>query len=87
MILTLLAAAALTAAEPAAISLASPSATLPFSAPLQPGERRIKVVCRVEVRTGTRFARRVCTPIDVVRERERAVQDTINDMQRARRAL
>jgi hypothetical protein len=87
MILALLAATALGAAEPPSSAHVAASSPPSVDSSLKPGERRIKVVCREEVRTGTRFSRRICTPLEIYRERQRMVEETLKDMQRARRAL
>ncbi len=78
MILVLLMAAALSAADeqtPAPIP-APPAAVerTPVSAPLKPGEKRIKMICREETTTGTRFTKRVCydkAELEARQERER----------------
>lgn len=62
MILVLLMAAALGAADQtAAPSTAAPvTERVPVSAPLKKGEKRIKMICREETTTGTRFSKRIC---------------------------
>jgi hypothetical protein len=47
----------------------------------KPGEKRVKVVCRVETPTGTRFSKRVCTPVDQLRRNERDSQEMLREWQ------
>ncbi|MES2724254.1 MAG: hypothetical protein V4656_13960 [Pseudomonadota bacterium] len=78
MILVLLMAAALGAAddkEPASAP-AAPAVVerVPVAAPLKKGEKRIKMICREETTTGTRFTKRVCydkAELEARQERER----------------
>ena len=64
MILVLLMAAALSAADDKApVADPAPPAVaerIPVAAPLKKGEKRIKMICREESTTGTRFTKRVC---------------------------
>lgn len=64
MILVLLMAAALSAADDKAPAAdpAPPAVAvrIPVAAPLKKGEKRIKMICREETTTGTRFTKRVC---------------------------
>lgn len=78
MILVLLMAAALGAADDkdAASAPAVPAAAerVPVAAPLKKGEKRIKMICREETTTGTRFTKRVCydkAELEARQERER----------------
>ena len=76
MILAFLMAAALGATEPTVPTPPAPAPSgavaerVPVSAPLKPGEKRIKMVCREETTTGTRFAKRVCYEQKDLEERE-----------------
>lgn len=78
MILALLLAAALSAADdkaPApAPALPAVAERIPVAAPLKKGEKRIKMICREETTTGTRFSKRVCydkAELEARQERER----------------
>ncbi|HQT55598.1 MAG: hypothetical protein Q8N10_11580 [Phenylobacterium sp.] len=78
MILVLLMAAALGAAddkEPASAPQAPAVVErVPVAAPLKKGEKRIKMICRTETTTGTRFTKRVCydkAELEARQERER----------------
>ena len=80
MILALLLAAALSAAEPNEVAPAAAPAPpavaerIPVAAPLKKGEKRIKMICREETTTGTRFTKRVCydkAELEARQERER----------------
>lgn len=79
MFLALAAAAALAAAQPAAESA---GANASASGALKPGEKRMKVVCRTEVTTGTRFGKRVCLPLDEFKRRQEQSQEGFAEMQR-----
>lgn len=78
MILVLLMAAALGAADDKEPASAPPAPAVvervPVAAPLKKGEKRIKMICRTETTTGTRFTKRVCydkAELEARQERER----------------
>lgn len=89
MFLALLTASLLASAEPAAQAAPEPAAApAPAAAappPVQdqkPEARRVKMVCRAETTTGTRFTKRICMPQDEFERRARVSQETMVEMQR-----
>lgn len=65
---------------PVAAQAAVPNATI--RAELKPGERREKVICRDEVRTGTRFAKRTCLTLEDFKRRQEESAKGFAEMQR-----
>lgn len=61
---------------------APPLTTPPVVQELKPGERRIKVICRDEAPTGTRFAKRKCTALDEFERRQELTSAALKEMQR-----
>lgn len=86
MLLVILTASLLASADPAAQAVpeAAPApAVAPATAPeLKPGERRVKMVCRAETATGTRFAKRTCMPLEEFERRTKESQEAMVEMQR-----
>lgn len=70
-----------------AVSVGPPAITVidpaPVSARLNPGERRIAVICRSEARAGTRVIRRFCTPVEDVVRRERDAQEALRELSKS----
>lgn len=60
--------------------VAVPNSAIP--AELRPGERREKVICRDEVRTGTRFAKRTCLTLEDFKRRQEESRSGFAEMQR-----
>lgn len=67
-------------AAPAPAPTATPAATTPE---LKPGERRVKMVCRVETTTGSRFTKRTCMPLEEYERRTKESQEAMVEMQRS----
>lgn len=87
MLLAILTASLLASAEPAAQAATPAPAPAPAATPgpvpdLKPGERRVKMVCRAETTTGTRFAKRICMPLDEFERRTEESQEAMVEMQR-----
>lgn len=51
-------------------------------APLQPGQERVKVKCRNEVATGTRFSKRKCRRLDDMARMEEDAREAISNINR-----
>lgn len=88
MFVMLLMAGALSAAEtpaPATDPAPAPAATapVPVSAPLQPGEKRIKMICVTDTKTGSRFTRKTCYPLDEWNAKVEASRQLVSDYQMA----
>ncbi|MDP3747264.1 MAG: hypothetical protein Q8Q88_09475 [Phenylobacterium sp.] len=73
--------AAILATEPQPAS-AAPAAAVAASVALKPGERKVKVVCRSETATGTRFAKRTCLSLEDFKRRQEESRDGFAEMQR-----
>jgi len=84
MFLAIAAAALIAGAEPPADTTtgATAVATAPTTEP-QAGERKIRVVCRTETPTGTRFGKRVCLPVDEFKRRQEESREGFVEMQRS----
>lgn len=87
MILVLLMAAALSAADdkaPAPVP-ASPAVEerIPVAAPLKKGEKRIKMICVTDTKTGSRFTQKSCYPLDEWKARMENARQTVSDIQMA----
>ncbi|WP_332764155.1 hypothetical protein [Phenylobacterium sp.] len=80
--LIVLAFAAFLATEPQSAS-AAPAAAAAVPADLKPGERRVKMVCRSETPTGTRFAKRTCLSLEDFKRRQDESRDGFAEMQRS----
>jgi hypothetical protein len=84
MIVALLMSAALVQEAPAATPTAAPaSATAAAPGALKEGERKMRVVCRTEVTTGTRFGKRTCISLEDFKRREKESQEGFAEMQRS----
>ncbi|MES2896112.1 hypothetical protein M9M90_15350 [Phenylobacterium sp. LH3H17] len=86
MLLVLAAAALLAATEPTS-STSAPAAEvvnkdLATPPALKPGEKKMKVVCRTETATGTRFGKRVCLSLDDFKRRQEESREGFAEMQR-----
>jgi hypothetical protein len=83
MIVALLMSAALVQEAPAQTSTPAP-APAAANAPgeLKPGERKVRVVCRTETTTGTRFGKRTCISVDDFKRREEESRAGFAEMQR-----
>lgn len=83
MFLALLTVTLLAATDPASQSAPAPTAAPAAANPDQkPAPRRVKMVCRVETTTGTRFSKRVCMPLDEFERRSKESQEAMVEMQR-----
>ena len=85
MLLAVLTASLLASAEPAAQAAPEPAAApapVAAPAPAKPEARRVKMVCRAETTTGTRFTKRICMPQDEFERRAKVSQETMVEMQR-----
>ena len=80
MILALIFASALTAADPAAGG-GSATERSPVSAPLKPGERRVKMICRTESKPNSRVMVRACYDLADVEAREVEDQRMLREIQ------
>lgn len=80
MLVALLMSVSLAAGPTAAPAPASP--VPPAAQELKPGERRVKVVCRDEVPTGSRFAKRKCMAVDDMERRQELTSWALKEMQR-----
>lgn len=49
---------------------------------LKPGEKRIKMVCRMETPTGTRFAKRKCMELSEFQRMQEETRSGFSEMQR-----
>ena len=65
-------------AEPAPDAAPAPAEAQAASPPLEPGQERVKVRCRNEVITGTRFAKRTCRRLDDLARAEAAAIEALN---------
>lgn len=84
MIVALLLSAALVQdASPAPSATAPASASAAAPGALKEGERKMRVVCRTEVTTGTRFGKRTCISLEDFKRREKESQDGFAEMQRS----
>lgn len=83
MFLALLTAALFAGAEPTAQAAPQAAPAVASATDLKPGERRVKMVCRVETPTGTRFGKRVCMPRDEFERRTKESQEAMVEMQRS----
>lgn len=86
MLIVLAAAALLAATEPTS-STPAPVADvvnkdLATPPALKPGEKKMKVVCRTETATGTRFGKRVCLSLDDFKRRQEESREGFAEMQR-----
>ena len=70
-------------AAPQASPPAAPTtqAAAPDADALAPGQRRTKMVCRMETPTGTRFAKRVCLSQEDLEQRERDAREGMQEIQ------
>lgn len=80
MLVALLMSASLSS-EPLAATPA-PTAAPAVSQALKPGERRVKVICRDEIPTGSRFAKRKCITVDDMERRQELTSWALREMQR-----
>ena len=78
MFLALILAAGISGPSVTHTAPAKPSAV---SAPLNKGERRVKMICRDETPTGTRFVQRVCRTVDSMVQTENQSGDYWREMQ------
>lgn len=86
MLLVIAAAALLAATEPTSSTLAPAEAVnkdLAAAAALKLGEKKMKVVCRTETATGTRFGKRVCLSLDDFKRRQEESREGFAEMQRS----
>ena len=82
MILGFMFASALAAAAPASASASTAAPPrIPVSAPLQPGERRVKMVCRTEPKANSRVSVRNCYDVVDLKAREAEDQRKLQEMQ------
>ncbi|WP_332764154.1 hypothetical protein [Phenylobacterium sp.] len=87
MLLVIAAAALLAATEPTSSSAPptpteAANANLAAAPALKPGEKKMKVVCRTETATGTRFGKRVCLSLDDFKRRQEESREGFAEMQR-----
>ncbi|WP_310538899.1 hypothetical protein [Phenylobacterium sp.] len=80
MLLALMFASALAGAEPTQGATAAPQ-RVPVSAPLKPGERRVKMVCRNEQKANSRVSVRNCYDQAELAAREAADQKMLQEIQ------
>ena len=80
MLVALMFASALAGAEPAQGAAAAPQ-PVPVSAPLKPGERRVKMVCRKEQKANSRVSVRNCYDQAELAAREAADQRMLQEIQ------
>ncbi|WP_309643702.1 hypothetical protein [Phenylobacterium sp.] len=81
MLLLIAAVSLLSAAEPSAAA-AKPAEPTTASADLKPGERKVRLICRKEVATGTRFGKRVCMTVEDFNRRQAEAEQGLAEMQR-----
>lgn len=85
MLLAIAAAALLAATEPTS-STQAPAEVVNRDLATAPaperGEKKMKVVCRVETATGTRFGKRVCLSLDDFKRRQEQSREGFAEMQR-----
>ncbi|MFZ3004924.1 MAG: hypothetical protein WA047_02025 [Phenylobacterium sp.] len=81
MILTLMFASALATSEPSPAVTGDAPQRVPVSAPLKPGERRVKMVCRKEQKTDSRVSVRNCYDLADIKAREADDQRVLQEMQ------
>lgn len=67
-------------APPPAPAAAAP---LPVSAPLKPGEKRIKMICVTDAKPGSRFTTKSCYPLDEWNARVENARQVVSDYQMA----
>lgn len=82
MIVALLLSAALMQEAPSAAPAAT-DAPAPAERELKPGERKVRVVCRTEAKTGTRFSKRTCMSVDDLKRQQEESRDGFAEMQRS----
>jgi hypothetical protein len=58
------------------------AAAVPVSAPLEPGQERVKVKCEMENRNGSRVAKRVCRRLDHMALEEQRAQEHAAELNR-----
>lgn len=83
MILALLMSAALAGADQPPAAQAAEAATpqaIPVAAPLNKGEKRIKMVCRKDAPTGTRLSKRTCLSLEDWKRRSEEDQEAMRQM-------
>jgi hypothetical protein len=73
---------AIGAQGPASATEAAPAEPPEAQAPLKPGQERVKVKCRKEVATGTRFAVRKCRRLDDMARMEEDAREAIGAINR-----
>ncbi len=83
MIVALLLSAALAQEAPAPATEATAPAAAPAPGALKADERKVRVVCRTEVTTGTRFGKRTCISLEDFKRREKESQEGFAEMQRS----
>ncbi|MDP2008836.1 MAG: hypothetical protein Q8K11_01545 [Phenylobacterium sp.] len=83
MILALLMSAALSGAEPPSAEAVPTAEKIPVSAPLQNREKRIKMICVTDTKTGSRFTRKTCYPLDEWNAKVEASRQIVSDYQMA----
>lgn len=49
---------------------------------LKPGETKVRMICRTETTTGTRFSKRVCMTVEDAKRREEESSQGFSEMQR-----
>lgn len=72
-------------AEPAAPTSPIQAAAVGVAPPapeLKPGERKVKMICRTETTTGTRFSKRVCMSQEDMKQREEEARAGLAELQR-----
>ncbi len=78
----LLAASEPTSSTPAATPAEGVNKDLATPPALKPGEKKMKVVCRTEMVTGSRFSKRICLPLDEFKRRQEESREGFAEMQR-----
>ena len=81
MILTLMFAGALANSQPSSALIGDAPQRVLVSAPLKPGERRVKMVCRTEQKTDSRISVRNCYDLADIKAREADAQRILQEMQ------
>ena len=81
MILTLMFASALATSQPSPALAGEAPQRVPVSAPLKPGERRVKMVCRTEQKADSRVSVRNCYDVADIKAREADDQRILQEMQ------
>lgn len=69
-------------ATPGATAVAPTAGQINPETGLKPGETKVRVICRTETTTGTRFSKRVCMTVEDAKRREEESSQGFSEMQR-----